>query len=161
MYLWETIHLTPMKDTYNVRKAVATDCPQILELIKELALYEKASEEVTVSLEEMIDAGFGSSPVWEAFVVFYQEQIIGISLFYIRYSTWKGRRLYLEDIIVTESFRGKGVGKLLMDRTIAYAKEREYHGVCWQVLDWNTPAIHFYEKYNARFDKGWWNVSVI
>lgn len=144
----------------KVRKAKREDCSAMLLLIQELALYEKAPEEVTVTIEEMEDAGFGEHPVWEAFVAEIDGKIIGMSLFYIRYSTWKGRRLYLEDIIVTESFRGKGIGHLLMDKTIAYSKEKGYHGVCWQVLDWNAPAVNFYEKYNAQFDKGWWNVSL-
>ena len=83
-----------------------------------------------------------------------------MSLYYIRYSTWKGRRLYLEDIIVTESMRGKGFGKLLLDHTIEYAKEQGYSGMMWQVLDWNTPAIDFYKKYNTKFDGEWINVNI-
>lgn len=144
----------------TIRKANQKDVVPIYELIKELAQYEKASEQVTVTLSEMLDAGFGEHPVWEAIVVEDNGKIVGVSLFYIRYSTWKGSRLYLEDLIVTESYRGKGLGRLLMDETIAISKKRGYHGVCWQVLDWNEPAIHFYEKYNATFDKEWWNVSI-
>lgn len=143
-----------------LRKAEEKDCPQLLNLIQELADYEKAPEEVTVQLAEMIEAGFGVNPVWKAFVVEENQQIIGMSLFYVRYSTWKGRRLYLEDLIVTESCRGRGIGKLLLDKTIEYSKEKGYCGVVWQVLDWNTPAIEFYKKYNAKFDTEWWNVSI-
>lgn len=144
----------------TIRNAVKADCPRLLELIKELALYEKAPEEVTVSMEEFEDSGFGENPVWWAFVGEYEGEIIGMSLYYIRYSTWKGRRLYLEDIIITESMRGKGFGKDLLDHTIAYAKEQGYSGMMWQVLDWNTPAIDFYKKYNSKFDEEWINVNI-
>ena len=143
-----------------IRKAVKEDCPQILELIKELALYEKAPDEVTVSLEEMEACGFGEKPVWGALVAEVNHKIIGIALYYDRYSTWKGRRLYLEDLIVTEKMRGAGIGKLLLDELISFAKENKYNGMVWQVLDWNEPAINFYKKYNADFDAGWLNVSV-
>lgn len=144
----------------NIRKAQKQDCPQMMKLINELALYEKAPDEVTVSIEEFEAAGFGAEPVWEAFVAEGDEKIIGLSLYYIRYSTWKGRRLYLEDLIVTESARGAGIGKLLFDRTVQHGKEKKYAGMVWQVLDWNEPAINFYKKYNADFDAGWLNVSI-
>lgn len=145
---------------FQIRTAKKEDCPRLLELIQELATYEKAPEEVTVSLAEFEIAGFGEQPVWWAFVVEHEDLIVGMSLYYIRYSTWKGRRLYLEDIIVTESMRGKGLGKLLMDHTINYAKEAGYSGMMWQVLDWNEPAINFYKKYNSKFDEGWINVNI-
>ncbi|WP_409150142.1 GNAT family N-acetyltransferase [Sphingobacterium sp. BS-2] len=144
----------------TIRNAVKADCPRLLELIKELALFENAPEEVTVSMQEFEDSGFGENPVWWAFVGEYEGKIIGMSLYYIRYSTWKGRRLYLEDIIITESMRGKGFGKDLLDHTIAYAKELGYSGMMWQVLDWNTPAIDFYKKYNTKFDEEWINVNI-
>lgn len=144
----------------TIRRAAAADCPQMLELVKELARYEREPDAVTVSMEEFTDAGFGENPVWEAFVAESAGRIVGISLFYIRYSTWKGRRLYLEDIVVTESMRGKGIGKLLFEQTVALCKERGYHGMVWQVLDWNTPAIDFYKKYGASFDGEWLNVSI-
>src|SRR6478672_4440196 len=99
----------------NIRFAVEEDCPRLLELINELAVYEKAPEEVTVTLEHFIDAGFGTNPVWKAFVAEVDDNVIGFALYYTRYSTWKGCRLYLEDFIVTEDFRGKGVGKLLFE----------------------------------------------
>ncbi|WP_262248998.1 GNAT family N-acetyltransferase [Parapedobacter soli] len=144
----------------HIRKAAAADCPQLLELVRELARYERVPDEVTVSLAEFIDAGFGDKPVWEAFVAEVDGRIVGMSLFYIRYSTWKGRRLYLEDIIVTEAMRGKGVGKLLFDETWKLCQARNYNGMVWQVLDWNEPAIRFYEKYGATFDGEWINVSL-
>jgi len=133
----------------------------MLDLIRELATYEKAPDAVTVPMEEFVDSGFGESPVWGAFVAEKEDgRIVGLSLYYVRYSTWKGRRLYLEDIIVTEAERGKGIGKLLFERTVAHAKERNYGGMMWQVLDWNEPAIRFYEKYKADFDSEWINVSL-
>ncbi len=145
---------------FELRKAQKEDCEQMMQLIKELAMYEKAPDEVTVPMEHFIESGFGTEPVWEAFVVEENKKIIGISLFYIRYSTWKGKRLYLEDLIVTEEFRGKGLGKILFDKTIEYGKEKGYSGMLWQVLDWNEPAIHFYKKYNAKFDGEWLNTSI-
>lgn len=143
-----------------IREAEKEDCPRILELIKELALYEKAPDEVTVTLEEMEECGFGEKPVWGSLVAVVSNEIVGIALHYDRYSTWKGRRLYLEDLIVTESMRGSGIGKLLLDELIVFAKEKQYNGMVWQVLDWNEPAINFYKKYNADFDPEWINVSV-
>lgn len=143
----------------NIRTAVKTDCPAILELIHELALYEKAPEEVTVTMEEFVEAGFGSQPVWKAFVAEIDGNVIGFALYYIRYSTWKGCRLYLEDFIVTESYRGKGIGKILFERVIQEAKDKGYNGMTWQVLDWNAPAINFYNKYNAGMESGWLNAS--
>jgi len=143
-----------------IRKAERADCPRMLELVRELALYERAPEEVTVTLEEFAEDGFGTSPVWEAFVAEVDGVVVGMALFYIRYSTWKGRRLYLEDIIVTESMRGRGIGKQLFDETVSLCRERNYSGMVWQVLDWNKPAIHFYKKYGATFDSQWINVSL-
>ena len=141
----------------NIRVARKEDCPRLLELINELAVYEKAPEEVTVTLQEFIDAGFGKTPVWEAFVAKENDVVIGFALFYTRYSTWKGRRLYLEDFIVTEDCRGKGVGKILFEKVIEEAKNGDYNGMTWQVLDWNEPALNFYNKYKAHIESGWLN----
>jgi len=144
----------------NLRIAKKEDCPRLMELVNELALFEKAPEQVTVSMEEFEDAGFGKNPVWKAFVAEDDGIIIGFSLYYVRYSTWKGCRLYLEDLLVTESYRGKGVGKLLFDRTIKEAQELGYSGMVWQVLDWNEPAIKFYNKYGSAIEAGWLNASL-
>jgi len=144
----------------TIRTAVKADCSRLLELIHELAVYEKAPNEVTVSLEEFENAGFGHNPVWKAFVAEVDGIIQGFGLYYVRYSTWKGSRMYLEDLLVTEKMRGKGLGKMILDRLIEEAKEKGFNGISWQVLDWNDPAIHFYKKYNTEFDSGWINVSL-
>ena len=159
-----------------IRRAVKEDCPRLLELVTELAIYEKAPDDVTVTLDHFTESGFGKNPVWWSFVAstpgpfFINEEgkevsestevINGFALYYIRYSTWKGQAMYLEDIIVTESMRGKKIGKLLFDSLIEEAKEKKLSRIIWQVLDWNKPAINFYKKYNANFDAGWLNCSI-
>lgn len=150
-----------MSHSIHIRKAVAADCPRLLELVQELAEYEKAPQEVTVTLEHFVESGFGANPVWWAFVAEVDGQVQGFALYYIRYSTWKGQRMYLEDILVTESMRGKGLGKLLFDQLIVEAKERKLNGIVWQVLEWNEPAINFYKKYDAAFDPEWVNCSIM
>ncbi|RYD98732.1 MAG: GNAT family N-acetyltransferase [Sphingobacteriales bacterium] len=147
-------------NTVPIRRARPEDCPAMMELIRELAIYEKAEHEVSVSLEAFRDAGFGAHPIWTAFVAESEGHIVGLSLFYPRYSTWKGRKLYLEDIVVRESLRGQKIGRQLFDHTLAYAKAHKYHSLYWQVLDWNEPAIHFYKKYKATFDGEWLNVHI-
>ncbi len=144
----------------KIRSAVKEDCERLLELVKELALYEKAPQEVTVTLDHFIESGFGANPVWWAFVAEEDGLVQGFALYYVRYSTWKGQRMYLEDILVTEKARGKGLGKLLFDQLIVEAKERKFNGIVWQVLEWNEPAINFYKKYNASFDPEWVNCSI-
>ncbi|GGC72168.1 N-acetyltransferase [Pedobacter quisquiliarum] len=143
----------------TIRFAVQEDCERLLELIHELALYEKAPQEVTVKLEEFVEAGFGNNPVWKAFVAEREGQILGFALYYVRYSTWKGCRLYLEDFIVTAEERGKGIGKILFERVMQEAREKGFNGMSWQVLDWNAPAINFYNKYQASLEAGWLNAS--
>jgi GNAT superfamily N-acetyltransferase len=204
-----------------IRKAVKTDCAAILDLVKELAIYEKEPDAVTVTMEHFIESGFGEKPVWEAYVVASASPnpsegggqakidskinskieakieakeevktnlanlsplessefpspsariggadssgavIFGFALYYIRYSTWKGQRMYLEDFYVTENRRGSGAGKLLFDKLIKVCKEKKYSGLVWQVLDWNEPAINFYKKYDGvKFDAEWVNCSM-
>lgn len=144
----------------TIRRAVAADCKRILELVQELADYEKAPEEVTVSLEHFTESGFGSNPVWWSFVAEAGNEIVAFALYYIRFSTWKGQAMYLEDILVTEQVRGHKIGARLFDRLFEEAREKGFKRICWQVLDWNEPAINFYKKYNASFDGEWINCAV-
>lgn len=146
--------------SFIIRRAVKEDCSRLLELVKELALYEKAPQEVTVTEEHFTESGFGPNPVWWAFVAELNGRVEGFALYYVRFSTWKGQRMYLEDILVTEQLRGKGAGRLLMNRLIEEARERGFSGMVWQVLEWNEPAINFYKKYNAAFDAEWVNCSI-
>ena len=143
-----------------IRRAVREDCPRLMELVQELAEFEKAPNEVTVTLSHFEESGFGENPVWWAFVAEVDGRVEGFALYYIRYSTWKGQRLYLEDLIVTEKMRGYGLGKLLFDRLLQETKEKGFTGMVWQVLDWNEPAINFYKKYNASLDGEWINCSI-
>ncbi len=149
-----------------IRKAVKEDCHRMMELIYELAVYEKAPEEVTVDFDHFVNTGFGEKPVWEAFVAEQTDEsgqatVQGLALYYVRYSTWKGATMYLEDLHVTEKLRGMGMGKLLFDKLFEEAKEKNYVGISWQVLDWNEPAINFYKKLgNVKFDAGWVNCNV-
>lgn len=145
----------------KIRKAVREDCVRMMELIQELAIYEKAPDEVTVSLAHFEESGFGANPVWWAFVAEVEGVVVGMALYYVRYSTWKGQRMYLEDILVTEAMRGQKIGSHLFDALIIEAKEKGFNGMNWQVLDWNEPAINFYKKYNANFDPEWVNCSII
>lgn len=144
----------------TIREGRKHDLPRVLELIKELAHYERAPHEVTNTLERLEEDGFGAHPVYGFFIAETDTAIVGLSLYYWRYSTWKGKRLYLEDIIVTESERGKGAGKLLFDRTMSKALEEDCTGMMWQVLDWNEPAINFYKKYGAKLDGEWVNCNL-
>jgi GNAT superfamily N-acetyltransferase len=145
----------------TIRIGTKPDLPRVLELIKELALYERAPHEVTNTVERMEQDGFGSNPIYGLFVAENERGIVGISIYYWRYSTWKGKRLYLEDIIVTEKERGSGIGKRLFDRTMQHALDENCTGMLWQVLEWNEPAINFYKKYyQAKLDGEWINCSL-
>jgi Sortase and related acyltransferases len=143
-----------------IRRARRSDCPRILELIKGLAAYEKAPQEVTITLDHLEESGFGPNPVWWGFVAEVKGVVYGMAIYYIRFSTWKGQRMYLEDIYVAEEMRGEGLGRLLFDQLIIEAREKEFKGIVWQVLEWNTPAIDFYKKYHASFDPEWINCSL-
>jgi GNAT superfamily N-acetyltransferase len=147
-------------DKITLRKAESVDIPLIFSLVKELALFEHASEEVTATLKDYEINGFTDKPLFDAFLLFENDQLVGFALWYFRFSTWKGKRLYLEDLFVKSEFRSKGYGKLLMDATFKEAKASNCNGLMWQVLNWNTPAINFYKKYGARFDSEWINVHI-
>ncbi len=144
-----------------IRRAVKEDCKRLMELVNQLAVYERAPHEVTATQEHFEDSGFGEKPVWRSFVAEADGVVQGFALYYIRYSTWKGQRMYLEDLLVNEEFRGSGIGKLLFDRLIKECKEQNFNGIVWQVLDWNEPAINFYKKYEGVIiEKGWLNCSL-
>lgn len=144
----------------KIRKGVKADLPQVLELIHELAIYEKAPDEVEITLEQLEQDGFGDKPVYEFFVAENDKEIVGIALYYFRYSTWKGKAVYLEDLVVKASHRGKGYGQLLLDAIIREAKRTSSKQVRWQVLDWNEPAIKFYQKLGAELDEEWINCTL-
>lgn len=144
----------------TLRKGIKSDLPRVLELIKELATFERAPDEVINTVEMMEHDGFGPNPIYGFYVAENENGIVGLALYYYRYSTWKGRRLYLEDIIVTESERGKGIGKLLFDKTLEVTLQENCSGMVWQVLDWNEPAIVFYKKYGSTLGQEWINCAL-
>ncbi|TAF56512.1 MAG: GNAT family N-acetyltransferase [Sphingobacteriia bacterium] len=156
----------PQTQRALIRRATAADCPRMMELIQELAVFEKAPEEVTVSLDHFVESGFGAHPKWWGFVAEIADPlhktatVVGFALYYIRYSTWKGQRLYLEDILVTEAWRGKGIGQQLFDQLLQETKDKNLHGMVWQVLDWNEAAIRFYHRNGAKMDPSWLNASL-
>ncbi len=142
---------------FNIRKASKNDLPEVLKLVKELAIYENASEEVTIKLEDLEKDGFGENPLFWIILAENSEGIIGMSFYFIRYSTWKGKCLYLEDLVVKEEYRGKKIGDALFEATLKTAKEMNAKQMNWQVLDWNEPAINFYKKFDAELDEEWIN----
>ena len=144
----------------TIREGTPGDLPQVLELIKELARYEKQPDAVSTTVESMMRDGFGPTPVFGFIVAEMNRELIGVSLYYYRYSTWRGRCLYLEDLIVTERRRGMGIGKLLFHRTIQQADSDGCQGMSWQVLDWNEPAINFYRRFDSHLDGEWINCSL-
>lgn len=147
-----------MAENLTIRYAEQADLPHILELVKELAHYERAPEEVWVTIDDY-EKCFRS--VFDALVAEQEGIIVGMALYYMTFSTWKGKMLHLEDFIVTEEHRGKGIGKQLFDAVIVEAKKQEVKLMRWQVLDWNEPAIGFYKKYDVTFDTDWWNVKIL
>lgn len=156
-----------------IRKVRKKDLPSVLALIRELAAYEKAPKEVKVTVKELERDGFGKDKLYSCFVATSppaplprergerENKIVGMALFYIKYSTWKGKCIYLDDIIVTQSMRGKGIGKKLFAEVIAVAKKMKARKLEWQVLNWNEPAISFYKKYSTVFDNEWINCKLI
>lgn len=152
-----------------IRKARKQDLSAILSLVKELAAYQKAPKEVSINLKELAAGGFGKKKIYDCFVAEAAlreknkivKSIIGIALYYKKFSTWKGKCIYLEDIIVTESWRGKGIGKLLFEEVLNVVKKEKVRRFDWQVLNWNKPAIQFYKRYNAVFDHGQINCKLV
>jgi len=141
---------------YHIRKSNANDMPQVLELIKELAVFEKEPDAVIVTAEDLVKEGFGKDPLFTCFVAEMEDEIVGMALIYYRFSTWKGRAIHLEDLIVKENLRGSGIGKALYTRVIQYAAEKQVKRIEWAVLNWNVGAIKFYERSGANVMKDWY-----
>lgn len=137
------------------RLATKNDMPRVLELIKELAVFEKEPDAVEVTISDLQNDGFGDNPKFTCFVLEVDNVVEGIALVYSRYSTWKGEAIHLEDLIVSHKHRGKGLGSLLLDEVVKYAYQKKVRRVCWEVLDWNTPAIDFYESKGANVMRDW------
>jgi N-acetylglutamate synthase-like GNAT family acetyltransferase len=144
----------------QVRKGTIDDLPEVHALIRELAEYEKAPEEVTNTVEDMKWDGFGENPIFKFFVAETEKGIVGIALYYTAYSTWKGKMIFLEDLVVTENMRRSGIGKMLFNAVAREAKEVGAKRFKWQVLDWNEPAIAFYKKIGADLSGEWLNCNM-
>lgn len=144
----------------TIRPAEENDCKTILAYIKKLAHYEKAPEQVIVTESQLITDGFGESPLYNAYILSYNNNICGFALIYNRYSTWRGKSLYIEDIYVDEEFRGRGIGLLAFKHIAQIALDTKCNRMEWQVLDWNEPAINFYKKINASIEHDWLNCKI-
>jgi GNAT superfamily N-acetyltransferase len=147
-------------DKIIIRRATKEDIGLVRDLVMELAIFERAPEEVTSSLDDYIQEGFSDNPLFSANLIYLNDKLAGFSLWYYRFSTWKGRRFYLEDLYIKEAYRGKGLGKNLINEAIEEAKRMKCTGMMWQVLDWNQPAIDFYNTLGVKMDAGWLNVHL-
>ncbi|MFV8336333.1 GNAT family N-acetyltransferase [Flavobacterium sp. RSP29] len=144
----------------NIRRGNANDMKAVLGLIQELALFEKEPDAVLVTVDDLIRDGFGATPLFYVFVAEVEEEIVGIALYYYRFSTWKGKTIHLEDLVVKDKMRGTGLGYALYSEIIKQGKKDNVRRVEWNVLDWNTPAIDFYEKSGAKVLKDWYVVQM-
>jgi GNAT superfamily N-acetyltransferase len=144
----------------EIRKGRREDLPDVLNLIHELAEFEKAPDAVTNTVEDMEMDGYGDKPVFDFHVAIVETKIVGIAVYFVKYSTWVGKGLYLDDLMVTEKMRGRGIGQRLFDAFMEEAKRMNAKQVHWQVLDWNKPAIDFYRKMNASIDPQWWDCKM-
>lgn len=140
---------------FKIRKAVPQDMPQVHALITELAIFEKEPDAVEVTISDLQQDGFGEHPAFQCFVAEVDKKVEGIALVYSRYSTWKGKILHLEDLIVSQNMRGSGLGSALLDEVVRYGHQLGVKRICWEVLDWNEPAIAFYEKKGADVKRDW------
>ncbi len=143
-----------------IREVNEVDIPSVLKLVHELAVYEKAPDEVEVNAEQMKEWGFGKDALFRFFVAEENGNVLGIALYYYKYSTWKGKCIFLEDIIVTETQRKKNIGSKLFEQVVQVAKREGVKRLEWQVLSWNEPAIAFYKKYKSNFDEEWLNCKL-
>lgn len=138
-----------------IRKGERRDLRKILDLIRELAVYERQPNAVIIDEEILSKEGFGKNPLFEFFVAELDHEIVGMALFYYRFSTWKGRTLHLEDLIVHKKYRQKGIGTQLFNTILKVAKQKNVGRMEWEALEWNTPALNFYKKYNTHLDEEW------
>ena len=138
-----------------IREAQKNDMPCVLELIKELALFEKEPHAVETTVDILMESGFGNNPDFKCFVAEFEAAIVGMALVFFRFSTWKGKVLHLEDLIVTKKARKKGIGKKLLDQVVLFGKENKVKRISWEVLDWNQPAKNFYKQHGATILKHW------
>ena len=145
---------------FTIRFAEKNDVSAILNLIKKLAAFEKEPDAVIVTEQDLLEHGFGQHPLFTCFVAENNEEIVAIALVYLRFSTWKGKTVHLEDLIVNEEFRGQGLGTMLLDEVIKYGYSLGVKRICWEVLDWNEPAIKFYESKGATLLKDWYLVQM-
>ncbi|MBF7091218.1 GNAT family N-acetyltransferase [Flavobacterium sp. ALJ2] len=139
----------------NIRKGNPDDMKAVLGLIQELALFENEPDAVLVTESDLVRDGFGENPLFHVFVAEVDAEIVGIALYYYRFSTWKGKTIHLEDLIVKDKMRGSGLGKALYSKIMEQAKKDKVRRVEWNVLDWNTPAVKFYEKSGAKVFEEW------
>lgn len=139
----------------NIRKGNPEDMKAVLGLIQELAIFEKEPEAVVITEADLVRDGFGKKPLFHVFVAELEKEIVGIALYYYRYSTWKGKTIHLEDLIVKEKMRGTGLGSALYAEIMKQGKRDNVRRVEWNVLDWNTPAVKFYENSGAKILQGW------
>ncbi|MFT4680808.1 MAG: GNAT superfamily N-acetyltransferase [Flavobacteriales bacterium] len=149
-----------MPNEVTIRKAIEADCEAIIDLIKVLASFENALDQVKLTAKMLLEDGFGNDPSYSCLVAEGNSKVVGMALFYPRYSTWKGRYLYLEDLVVDKDHRGTGIGSALLNGVITEARKRNSARLEWQVLDWNASAIEFYKKYEATLDDEWINVRL-
>jgi len=139
----------------NIRKGNPEDMKSVLELIQELAIFEKEPDAVLITVDDLVRDGFGEKPLFHVFVAEVENEIVGIALYYYRYSTWKGKTIHLEDLIVKEKMRGTGLGSALYSEIMKQGKKDNVRRVEWNVLDWNTPAVKFYENSGAKILEEW------
>ena len=139
----------------TIRKAKKEDMSRVHELIMELAVYEKLPQEVEVNQSDLVNDGFGENPLFHCFVAEVNSKVEGMAIIYNRYSTWKGKTVHLEDLIVTKNMRNKGIGALLLDKVILFGKEMNVKRISWEVIDWNKKAIKFYERKGAKLISDW------